>query len=91
MQKPISTLIRLLFVLVFSSCLLLPRSSARGEPIAIITVDAGHYARLDTPVSLDLSGVPLGFPNEELGLLEIKGNQRVPVPVQFEPGSPPRL
>jgi hypothetical protein len=91
MQKPISTLIRLLCIFVFSSCLLLSRSSARGEPLAIITVDAGHYARLDTPVSLDLSGVPLGFPDENLSLVEIRGTQHLPVPVQFEPGSPPRL
>jgi hypothetical protein len=89
MQKPISTLIRLLFI--FSSCLLLPWSLARGEPLVRITVNAGHYDRLDTPVSLDFSGVPIGFPNEELSLVEIKGNQRIPVLVQFEPGSPPRL
>jgi hypothetical protein len=91
MQKPISTLIRLLFIFVFSSCLLLPWSLAQGDPLGKITVNAGHYARLDTPVSLDLSGVPFGFPNEELSLIEIKGNQRISVPVQFEPGSPPRL
>jgi hypothetical protein len=91
MQKPISTLIRLLFIFVFSSCLLLPRSLARGEPLAKITVKAGHYARLDTPVSLDLSGVPFGFSDEKLSLVEIRGTQRIPVPVQLEPGSPPRL
>jgi hypothetical protein len=91
MQKPISTLIRLLFIFIFSTCLLLSRSSALGEPLAKITVNAGHYARVDTPVSLDLSGVPLGFPDEELSLVEIRGTQRLPVPIQFEPGSPPRL
>jgi hypothetical protein len=91
MQKPISILIRLLFIFVFSSCLLLPHSLALAEPIAIITVNAGHYARLDTPVSLDLIGVPLGFPDENLSLVEVRGTQRIPVPVQFEPGSPPRL
>jgi hypothetical protein len=91
MQKSISTLIRLLFAFVLSSCLLLTSSSALGEPLAKITVHAGHYASLDTPVSLDLSGVPFGFPGEELSLVEIKGTQRVPVQVQFELGSPPRL
>jgi hypothetical protein len=91
MQKLISTLIRLFPVIILSSILLLPSQVSLGEPLAKITVDAGDYARLDTPVSLDLSGVPFGFPNEKLGLLEIKGNQRVPVPVQLEPGSPPRL
>jgi hypothetical protein len=84
-------LIRLLFIFALSSCLLLPYSSARGEPLAVITVDAGHYTRLDTPVSLDLSDVPIGFPDEKLSLVEIRGTQRLPVPVQLEPGSPPRL
>ena len=91
MQKPISTLISMLFIFIFSTCLLLSHSSALGEPLAKITVNAGHYARVDTPVSLDLSGVPIGFPDEELSLVEIRGTQRVPVPIQFEPGSPPRL
>jgi hypothetical protein len=91
MQKLISALIRLFPVFILSSILLLPSQVSLGEPLARITVEAGDYTRLDTPVSLDLSGVPLGFPNEELSLLEIKGNQRVPVPVQLEPGSPPRL
>jgi hypothetical protein len=91
MQKSISTLIRLFPVFILSSCLLLPNQLTLGEPLARITVDAGHYTRIDTPVSLDLSGVPFGFPNEKLSLVEIKGTQRVPVSVQLEPGSPPRL
>jgi hypothetical protein len=91
MQKPMSALIRLLFVFALLSCLLLTYSVFGAEPPARITVDAGHYARLDTPVSLDLSGVPCGFPDERLSLVEIKGDRRIPVLVQFEPGSPPRL
>jgi len=91
MQKLISTLIRLFPVFVLSSCLILPSRVALGEPLAKITVDAGDYARLDTPVSLDLSCVPIGFPNDRLSLVEIKGEIRIPVSVQFEAGSPPRL
>ena len=93
MQKSVSTLIRLFPVFILSSCLLLPHPVTWGEPLARITVDAGDYTRLDTPVSLDLRGVLLGFgfPNERPSLVEIKGNQRVPVSVQLEPGSPPRL
>ena len=79
MQKLISTVIRLFPVFILSSCLLLPHQVTLGGPLARITVDAGDYTRLDTPVSLDLSGVPFGFPNERPSLVEIKGNRRVPV------------
>jgi len=91
MQKPISTLIGLFPVFILSSCLLLPYPVTQAEPLARITVDAGDYTRHDTPVSLDLSGVPFGLPNEKPSLVEIKGDKRVPVSVQLEPGSPPRL
>ena len=91
MQKPISTLIRLFPVFFLSSCQLLPHPVTLDEPLAKITVDAGDYTRLDTPVSLNLSGVSFGFPNERPNLVEIKGDESVPVPVQLEPGSPPRL
>ena len=91
MQKPISILIRLILVFVLSSCVLLPQSVTRGEPIGRITVEAGDYARIDTPVSVELSGVPFGLPNERPALVEIKGDRRIPVTVQLEPGSPPRL
>ncbi len=91
MQRPISTLISLIVLFIFSFGLLLSQSIASGEPLAKITVDAGDYTRVDTPVSLDLSGVPLGFPSDGIRLMEVKGSQRVDVPVQFEAGSPPRL
>jgi hypothetical protein len=91
MQKLISTLIRLFPVFILSSCLLFPHQVTQGAPLGKITVDAGDYARLDTPVSLDLSGVPFGFPNEELSLVEVKGSTRIPVSIQLEQGSPPRL
>ncbi|MHC4206408.1 MAG: DUF6807 family protein [Planctomycetota bacterium] len=91
MQKLISRVIQLFPVFILSSCLLLPNQVTLGEPLGKITVEAGDYTRIDTPVSLDLSGVPFGFPNEKLSLVEVKGKQRIPVPAQFEAGSPPRL
>ncbi|HEC02094.1 MAG TPA: hypothetical protein ENI81_01030, partial [Phycisphaerales bacterium] len=92
MQKPFSILKHSIPVFVLSCCLLLSQSAARGESLGTITVDAGNYTRLDTPVSLDLSGVAgIGFPSDELSLVELKGSRRVNVPVQFEAGSPPRL
>src|SRR4030042_91314 len=91
MQRPISTLIRMFPVFFLFCCLLLPHPVTWGEPLARITVDAGDYTRIDTPVSLDLSGMPFGFPDDRLILVEVKGDQRVPVSIQLEPGSPPRL
>jgi hypothetical protein len=77
------------FVLIFA---MLSQSVTCAQSQPIITVEAGHYTRVDTPVSLDLSGVPaVGLPTDKLRLVEIKGSQRIDVPVQLEPGSPPRL
>jgi len=53
MQKPFSILKHSIPVFVLSCCLLLSQSAARGESLGTITVDAGNYTRLDTPVSLD--------------------------------------
>jgi len=91
MRKPISTLMFLIALFIFSFDLLSFQSVASGAPLAHITVDAGHYVRVDTPVSLDLSGVPVGFPSDRLRLVEVKGSRRTDVPMQFEAGSPPRL
>ena len=55
--------------------------------MATITVEAGKYARIDTPVSVELDGISY----TRLHLEEIKGSQRLPVPTQIEAGNPPRL
>ena len=95
MQKLISIPIRSISVsLVFflSCCLLSSQAASLDEPLGTITVDAGNYTRVDTVVSLDLSGVPgVGFPSDELQLMEMESMRAVKVPVQFEAGSPPRL
>ncbi|MHC4354336.1 MAG: DUF6807 family protein [Planctomycetota bacterium] len=92
MQKLMSILMRSIPVFILSCGLLLSESAAYGQSLGTITVEAGDYTRLDTPVSLDLSGAPgVGFPSDELRLVEIRGSRRVNVPVQFEAGSPPRL
>ena len=58
-----------------------------AKPLATITVEAGEYTRIDTPVSVELDGISY----KRLRLEEIKGSQRLPVPAQIEPGNPPRL
>ncbi len=83
-------------ILHFTFCALIlvlsSQSVAYGQSLGAITVEAGDYTRIDTPVSLDLSGSPgLGFPSEELRLVEIKDSRRLDVPAQFEASSPPRL
>jgi hypothetical protein len=61
--------------------------SAVAEPLATITVEAGKYTRIDTPVSVELDGISFS----SLRLEEIRGSQRLPVPAQIEAGNPPRL
>ena len=80
-----------IILLVLSCCLLTSQSVRCAEPLARLTVEAGDYTRIDTPVMARLDGVPLGFPWEEIRLVEVKGSRRVDVPVQLEAGSPPRL
>jgi len=77
--------------LVLLNCLLTVQSVSGAEPLARFTVKAGDYTRIDTPVIAWLDGVPLGFPSDEIRLVEVKGSRRIDVPVQLEAGSPPRL
>ena len=81
--------------LVLLCSLLTVQSVSNAEPLARITVMAGDYTRIDTPVTARLDGVPLGFPSEEIQLVEVKRvhglEARATVPVQLEAGSPPRL
>ena len=80
-----------IILLVLSSCILTPQSVSRAGPLARITIEAGDYTRVDTPVKASLDGVPLGSPADKIRLVEVKGSQRIEVPVQLEAGSPPRL
>ena len=80
-----------IILLVLSSCILTPQSVSRAGPLARITIEAGDYTRVDTPVKASLDGVPFGSPADKIRLVEVKGSQRIEVPVQLEAGSPPRL
>ena len=89
MQKPISILIS--SILFLSSCTLVSGQATSAEPLAKITVEAGDYKRVDTPVSVALDGVPIGSAGEKYRLMEVKGTEQIEVPMQLEAGSPPRL
>jgi hypothetical protein len=91
MQSRISVLISPIIVVVLCFCVLAPQSVTYAEPLARIVVEAGRHTRIDTPVSLSLDAVPLGFPDAKMQLHEITGYSRIAVPTQLEPGSPPRL
>ncbi|HUW20371.1 MAG TPA: PmoA family protein [Sedimentisphaerales bacterium] len=67
------------------------QSGAAAGPLAKLTVEAGKYTRIDTPVSVRLDNIPALAPDTELHLQELRDSQRVYVPSQVEPGSPPRL
>lgn len=104
MQKLISILVNVIILLFLSSCALIAQSVTEGGPVATITVDAGSYTRIDTPVSVALDGIPLGLADEQYYLLEqarrpdsrreTRGqgdSKKNRIPVQIEAGSPPKL
>jgi len=82
-----STAFFALFLVLVAQCRLEFPPVTVAEPLATITVEAGEYARIDTPVSVALDGINY----TRLCLEEIKGSQRLLVPTQLELGSPPRL
>jgi hypothetical protein len=91
MQKPSSIQKGSIIFFVLAFCFLAPQSVSRGGPLAKITVETGEHMRFGTPVSLELTGVPVGFPTDKVRLIEIKGSKRINILSQLEPGSPPRL
>ncbi|MBI1784763.1 PmoA family protein [Candidatus Sumerlaeota bacterium] len=79
-SSPISpkTLSSLLFLF-----LSLAAVSAHADSLATLTVNAGASARVDTPVSAVLPAGLAAY--RPMRLVEIKGNDRVPVPYQVDP------
>jgi hypothetical protein len=71
-----------LFLLVSTGC---------AQPLAKLTVEAGPYTRIDTPVSVALPMLPPGTVDKPLCLQEVRGSQRVTVQAQIEKGATPRL
>ncbi len=78
-------------VVVGLSLMILSGVAWCAEPLATITVEAGPYARVDTPVSVPLAAVPAAAANLPLALQEVRGSHRTTVPAQLEPGPTPRL
>ena len=64
---------------------------AQAGVLARITVEAGKYNRIDTPVSVSLEAIPDALTHRTIGLQEIKGAKRLAVPSQIEPGDPSKL
>jgi len=94
MQKPTCNLSKrngYFILLVLLCCFLTAQSICDAAPLARITVEAGDYTRIDTPVAAELDGVPVGFPSDDIRLVEVKGSRHIDVPIQFEAGSPPKL
>ena len=82
---------RLLAVMI-GILLIVPGVPAFGaEPLATITVEAGPYARTDTPVSISLATVPQAVQGLPLSLQEVRGADRVTIAAQVEQGWTPRL
>ena len=82
---------RLAALVVGISLVILCGTAFCAEPLATITVEAGQYARTDTPVSVPLATVPQAVAGRALSLQEVRGADRVTVPAQIEQGATPRL
>jgi hypothetical protein len=67
---------------------LLMTTTAFAQAPIRLTVDSADRDRSDAPVSVDLPGAKLSSP---LHLVETKGDQRIAIPAQLEPSTPPRL
>jgi len=78
-------------VVVGLSVMILSSVAWCAEPLATITVEAGEYTRVDTPVSVPLATVPEAAADLPLALQEVRGSRRVTVPAQIELGPAPRL
>jgi len=89
MRARSSALVMVISLAVFGS--LFWGGPAVAAPLATITVEAGQYARTDTPVSVPLVSVPQAVAGQPLSLQEVRGSNRFTVPVQVEQGSTPRL
>jgi len=68
---------------------LLAGSAGAAEPLARITVEAGEYTRVDTPVSVSLEGVFLGA--GEYFMVEQRNHVREIFRAQIEEGNPAKL
>ena len=64
-------------------------ADASAPALASVTVEAGQYERVDTPVSVELSGVKLR--PGAVRLTEVKDGQRRAVPSQVDGHAPARL
>ena len=81
-----SVLLGLISLFILFAC-----RSAYAAPLATLAVETGRFARVETPVSVSLAGVPDVESGVSLRLEEVKGSQRIGVPAQIEAGNPPRL
>jgi hypothetical protein len=79
------------WAIVIGMALMVLCGCASSKPLATITVAAGDYERIDTPVSMALAAVPQAAANPALSLREVRGWSRVTVPAQIEPGPTPTL
>ena len=78
--------------LVVGLCLVIFSGTALcAEPLATITVEAGQFTRVDTPVSVPLAMVPQAMKAWVPVLQEVRGTERVFVPAQIEWTPTPRL
>ena len=75
--------VKVIFSTAFFALFLAVQSATLARPLAKITVEAGKYTRVDTPVSVVLDGI-----SHSECLQEIKGSTRIPVIAQLDYSEP---
>ncbi len=81
--------VRLLWALMFLA--FAPFVQAQSKAVAMFSVHAGKYERLNAPVAASLQGVPLHLRDGALQLFEITGGADRPVASQLDPGASSRM
>ena len=89
-KKLVPLLLIVILVLVLSSCALFANSSS-PKSLAVITVEAGNYERIDTPVCVRTNDIQFDFEKEPFVIVEVKGNDEKEIPAQYESGNPSKL
>jgi hypothetical protein len=77
----------LLYLFLFLSFLISLPSCSDNDPVVSITVEAGDYVRINTPLSVPLKNFPI-HKTDNLVLKRMDGKTGVEVPCQLEPGTP---
>ncbi|MBN2591178.1 MAG: PmoA family protein [Sedimentisphaerales bacterium] len=89
-MKKLVPLLFVILVFVLPSRIL-SANSTTTKPIATITVEAGDYDRIDTPVCVRTNDIEFDFEKEPFVVMEVRGGNEMVIPAQYEAGKSPKV